>query len=161
VPDIDIDFATILVTSMLLLFHAIGVLILLAGMKQIRHGLGTRSWPTTDAVLERCVVESRRTGGHGIAYHAAVKYSYAVDGVRYTGDTLAIGYAASNTRQAHEAARRRVLDMEDFVIRYHPEKPEMSTIFASENALIFGTFVMGLFWLTFTTCMTFVVLAMA
>jgi hypothetical protein len=155
----DMNVATILVVSVLLLCYVLGVLTLREGIRQIRYGLGARSWPTTDALLKTCSVESRPTGGKGIVYQVSVKYAYALAGVSYTGDTLAIGYSASSNRETHEMARRRVTGMKRFVIRYHPEKPEISTIFASENALVFGLFVVGLFWLALTTCFTIVALA--
>ena len=152
------SFTTILVASVLLLCYAIGVFLFMHGMRQVRSGLAARSWPTTDACLEKCLVERAPSAGSGITYHVSVKYSYAVNGVRYTGDCLAIGYGGSSGREAHEMARRRVVDMERFIVRYDPARPEMSTIFASENSLIFGTVVAALFWLTLTTCFTIIAL---
>ena len=149
---------TIFITSVLLLCYVIGIWLLVEGLKQIRLGLAARSWPTTDASLNKCVVEARYASNTRV-YQVSVKYAYAVAGVAYTGDTLAIGYGASSGREAHEMARRRVLDMDRFVIRYHPEQPEMSAIFPSENSLIAGTFVFSLLWLSFTICFTLLALA--
>lgn len=148
----------LLVTVVLLLSYAAGIFILLAGIKESRLVLGARSWPTTDAFLEKCVVERAPGGGSGITYHVRVKYAYMLAGVRYPGDTLAIGYCASSQRHAHELARQRVMEMDRFVIRYHPDKPELSTIFASENSLVFGMVVFALFWLTLITCFTSIAL---
>jgi hypothetical protein len=152
------DFPTILIVSMLVLCYAAGILILSAGIRQIRTGFAARSWPSTDARLEKCRVESRSTNG-GLAYHVAVKYSYALAGVTYTGDTLAIGYNGSSDRAAHESFRNDLLALERFTVRYDPAHPEVSTIYASENALVFGMFVVGLLWMTFTIGFTVAVLA--
>jgi hypothetical protein len=154
------SFAAIFITAMVVLFYALGILVLRGGIGQIRDGLGARGWPTTNAVLESCTV-ARRRANNGPVYYVAAKYSYAVEGVRYTGDTVAIGYESTGDRKAHEMAQRRVLNMDRFSIRYHPEKPEMSTIFASGNSLVYGTFVVGVVWLTFTTCFALLVLAIS
>lgn len=152
------SFTAILITLVLLLCYAIGILLFVQGVKQIRSGLAARRWPTTAARLGKCVVERAPSGGNVATYHVSVKYSYSLAGKRYSGDSLAIGYGASSNREAHEMARRKVLDMERFVIRYDPEQPETSTIFASENALLFGTVCAALFWLILTTCFTTVAL---
>jgi hypothetical protein len=154
------NFPTILIVSMLVLCYAAGILILSAGIRQIRTGFAARNWPSTDARLEKCKVESR-SAGEGVAYHLAVKYSYALAGVTYTGDTLAIGYNGSSDRAAHESFRNDLLALERFTVRYDPAHPEVSTIHASENALIFGTFVVGLIWMTFTLGFTVIVLAIS
>lgn len=151
-------FATILIVSMLVLSYSAGILILTAGVRQIRTGLAARGWPSVDARLEKCAVEC---GGasNTRSYHLAVKYSYAVAGVRYVGDTLAIGYGGSSARRPHEEACREVLGMDRLTVRYDPAHPEVSTIFASENALVFGTFVFGLLWMAFAIVFTVIVLA--
>lgn len=89
----------------------------------------------------------------------AVKYSYALAGVTYTGDTLAIGYNGSSDGVAHASFRNDLLAMERFTVRYDPAHPEVSTIYASENVLVFGMFVVGLLWMTFTVGSTVIVLA--
>lgn len=154
------NFATILVVSMLVLSYAAGIVILTAGVQQIRTGLAARNWPSVDARLEKCEVVSR-SASNTRAYHVSVKYSYTIGGVRYEGDTLAIGYGGSSSRRPHEDARREVLSLERFTVRYDPAHPEMSTIFASENSLVFGMFVVGLLWMAFTIVFTAIVLAVS
>lgn len=155
-----VDFATILVVLMLALCYAAGIFLLSAGIRQIRTGLAARNWPTADARLEKCEIESR-FADHCVVYRVAVKYSYAVAGVRYAGDTLAVGYGGSSDRSPHEAARREVLGLERFTVRYDPARPGVSAIFASENSLVFGTFVVSLLWLAFTLGFTAIVLAVS
>lgn len=154
-------FATIFIVSMILLCYLAGIFLLLKGIGEIRQGLAARSWPTAHARLEKCTVEARGTGGSGIVYQVAVKYAYSVDGVRHTGDQVAIGYGASSNRAAHDDARRRMLGMKPFMVRYQPAKHAVSTIFASENALLSGTLVFGLLWLGFAICFTILVLAIS
>lgn len=152
------NFATILVVSMLVLGYGAGILILTAGVKQIRTGLAARNWPSVDARLEKCQVESG-CANNTRSYHVAVKYSYAIAGVRYEGDTLAIGYGGSSARRPHEEACQEILRLERFTVRYDPAHPEVSTIFASENSLVFGLFVVGLLWMAFALGFTAIVLA--
>lgn len=154
------DFATILIGLMLVLSYGAGILILSAGIGQIRTGLAARNWPSTDARLEKCEVESRYASNTRV-YYVSVKYSYAVTGVCYVGDTLAIGYGGSSARSPHEAARREVLGLERFTVRYDPAHPEVSTIFASDNSLVYGLFVAGLLWMAFTIGFTAIVLAVS
>lgn len=154
------DFTAIFIAFMVVLFYAIGIFILAAGIKEIRIGFAARNWPTVDASLQKCVVE-RPPGSSNVVYHLAVKYVYVVAGTRFTGDTLAIGYGASSDRAPHETARQELLGMKRFVVRYDPDRPEVSTVYASENALIFGLAVFGLLWLAFTTCFAVIVLAIS
>lgn len=152
------DFATILIVTMLVLSYGAGILILTAGVRQIRTGLAARSWPTVDARLEKCEVESRYASSTR-AYHVAVKYRYSIAGVHYVGDTVAIGYGGSSARRPHEDARRDILGLKRFTVRYDPAHPEVSTIFASENSLVYGLFVAGLVWMAFAIGFTAIVLA--
>jgi len=148
------------ITAVLLLCYGIGILAIRAGVQQIRLGLAARSWPTTDAYLEKCEVGLAPAGSPNV-YRVTVKYAYAVAGTSYSGDSLAIGYGGSSNRAAHDAAQRRVAGMRRFVIRYHPGKPEISTIFPSENSLLFGTLVIGVFWVTLTTGFALAALAIS
>jgi hypothetical protein len=154
------DLTTIGITSVILLCYAIGFLLLAKGITDIRYGIGARTWPTTIAHLEGCASNILRSS-KGTMYKVSVKYSYTLDGVRHAGDNLAIGYAASSNREAHESAHQKVMSMRRLAIRYHPQKPEISTIFPAENSLIFGTFVFGMLWLFLVTCMTLIVLAIS
>jgi len=154
------DFATIFIVSMLVLGYGAGILILTAGVRQIRTGLAARNWPSVDARLEKCEMESGNAS-NGRSYHVAVKYSYSIAGVRYEGDTLAIGYGGSSARRPHEDARREILGMKRFTVRYDPANPEVSTIFASENSLVFGLFVVGLLWMACAIIFTAIVLAVS
>ncbi|MFC5478014.1 DUF3592 domain-containing protein [Massilia suwonensis] len=151
---------TLVVSAVLLLCYAIGILLVKLGLRDIRLGLGARTWPTAPARLERCVIGRPPLSTSPVS-QVLVKYSYTVAGVRYSGDNLAIGYLASNNRRVHEETRQRVLDMPSFRIRYHPDQPDISTIFPAENSLVFGTFVFALLWLAFTTVFTLIVLAIS
>jgi hypothetical protein len=152
---------TIGVPSVILLCYAFGIFILIQGIKEIRLGLGARSWPTVDACLQRCTLDAFPTGGNGIVYRVSVKYTYTLASLSYTGENLAIGYGGSNNREEQERVRQQIMGMSRFVIRYHPEKPEESTIFPAENSLIFGGFVGGVIWLGLTSCFTIVALAIS
>lgn len=138
-----------IVTLTLAFCYLIGFAVLRAGINEIRTGFATRRWPTTDAVLERCVVDSRRTSNSRV-HEVSVKYTYSLAGKRYTGENYAIGYLASSFRHTHERARQRVLDMDRFVVRYDPAQPGISAIFPSTNTQIFWTFGFSLFWLGMT-----------
>lgn len=143
-----------------LLFFAVGILIVVLGVRQIRDGLGARSWPRIDAALEKCEVATR-VGNGVITYHVAVQYTYAVAGVRYAGTTLAIGAGGRSDRTPAETAQRRVLAMNRFMIRYNPDQPDMAAIFLSTKGQIFSIFFMGVFWLILTTCITSAIFAMS
>jgi hypothetical protein len=149
------------IASLILVCYSLGILLLRAGIRDIRYGRGARTWPETEARLQRCTVDAFPTGGNGLVYRVSVRYTYTLAGLSYTGNNLAIGYTGSNDREAEERVRRKIMGMSKFVIRYHPEKPDISTIFPAENALIFGTFVFGLLWLGLTSFLTIVVLALS
>lgn len=149
-----------IIALFILLFYGVGILTMLKGIAEIRYGIGARSWPIIDAHLNKCEFVIRRAG-NGLTYHVSVKYNYVLAGVCHTGDSLAIGYFASSNREAHEVTYRKVIGMTRFVVRYNPAKPDMSTIFPSENSLIFGTFTFAAGWLMVTTCFFLAMLAMS
>jgi ABC-type antimicrobial peptide transport system permease subunit len=143
----------ILKTIGFILFFSLGYaaafLMLWIGFREARQGIRARSWPTTLARLETC--EIRRRSGKGVTYYAAVKYSYEIGGVPYTGENVKISYWSSSNIKTHEAMRERITTMAPFMIRYDPAKPEISTIFLAAFPFLSWTLFLGVFSLTVVT----------
>lgn len=151
----------IIVGILVLVCCVLGAFMVYKGVEDIRYGVGSRTWPLIAANLEKCVLNVRVASGKGTLYNVSVSYTYVLAGKCYKGNCLAIGYGASNSREAHELAYERVISMRQFSVRYNPSRPEMSVIFPAENALVYGTFVFGVFWLILTTAFAFAVLAIS
>jgi hypothetical protein len=152
--------SAVFLSLFVLLFLAVGILIVVVGVRQIRDGRSARSWPTVDARLEQCAVERTPRSGQ-VTWHVALKYTYCVAGVPHAGTTLAIGAGGTSSRKRHEKERRRVLAMEPFMIRYHPDRPDMSAIFLSTTTQMYWVFFMGVFWLAGTSCFALIVLSVS
>ena len=139
---------TFFIFAILFIFYALGLLIMWAGIINIRDGLTAHKWPTIQACLESCTTHVWRKHQHPDSYYALVKYSYSVDGISYVGDDVSPGYNYTSDREAHQALLERITGMQPFAIRYHPKHPHRSTIFVAERSAMFGAFFLGLFILS-------------
>lgn len=149
--------AALFMTVLVLLGYAVGMLVLVAGARQIREAWAARSWPTMPAVLQKCEVATR-SASNSTVYYVALKYTYAVAGVAYGGTTLAIGTYGSSNRASAEEAQRTVVAMRPLIIRYNPAQPDVSAVCLSDPSEMYGTFFGGLFALAIVTCVTLGVL---
>lgn len=147
------DLITFVILLMLLSFYVLGLLILWSAVITIRDGFGARKWPTVRASLDTCTTVVRGARQRHTWYDVQVKYSYMVDGVPYVGDTVSMCYNYMKDQNRHEDRVRRITDMTPFVIRHHPTLPHRSTIFLSTTPAIFGTFILAMFYLGFTSGM--------
>lgn len=147
----------VVISAVILVFYALGGVLLRLGWRDICHGVGARRWPTAPAQWKTCVLEHHVTD-RGQFYRVRVAYQYRVAGSLYSGDNVAIGYVGTNAREVHAGLHARLVGMRPFVVRYLPGQPEVSTILPSENALVYGTFVFGLCWVALTTVSLWVVL---
>jgi hypothetical protein len=120
------------------------------GVNDIRVGLAAVTWPAAAAHLETCDVTSHRSS-KSTTYRAEVKYTYTVDGVQYTGDQLGVDYWSTSNRDTHAAHCQRVETMTPFIIRYRPDRRDISVIHPPEHPWISGKFFFGLAWLTIVT----------
>jgi hypothetical protein len=134
------------------MFYVAGISITYDGVQGIRLARAVMKWPTVTAHLDSCLVE-RPVNSTEDVVHAAVKYTYTVAGVQYTGDQLEVDHWASSNREKHEAVCRGLVGMTPLIIRYFPRKPELSFILAPEHSWISGRLIFGVVWLLFVTCM--------
>lgn len=146
------DVTSFFILLFLQAFYVFGLLILWSGVVSIRDGFAAHKWPTVEASLEKCTETVRRTRKH-TWYDVEVNYSYIVDGVPYAGDTVSMCYNYAADRNEHNDRVRRITDMKPFVIRHHPTFPHRSTIFLSTTPAIFRSFIIGVFYLAFTSGM--------
>jgi hypothetical protein len=146
--------SSIVYTSFLVLFYAVGIGMLAFGIKEIRCGLAARRWPVVGAQLEQCVVGRPHWHSNHNVCRVSVRYTYVVAGTTHAGDTLVSGYAGSGNRRAHEALCERLTGMAPFVVRYCPDRPDISTIFAIQPVWTFRLFAFSVIWLLHTTLMT-------
>lgn len=150
----------ILLAVALCVAYALGFFMLRAGWEDVSHGVGARKWPVARARWQECVLE-HRMGSGGSYFRVRVAYDYEVGGRQYQGSNVAVGYLGNGTREVHEALHQRLVGMRPFVVRYHPRRPEISTILPAENALVCGTLVVALVWLTATTAFTLMALTIS
>ena len=87
------------------------------------------------ARLKGCVLEQIVSSQGSTAWWVRLAYDYQVAGRPYQGDNVAIGYVGG-PRHAHAALHERLLGVQPFVVRHHPDRLEVSTILPTENALI-------------------------
>lgn len=143
-------FAIGLVVAFFIPFYVAGTLLTYLGVNDIRLGLAAVTWPTVAARLETCEVNGHRSSKSTV-YRADVKYAYTVDGVQYTGDQLAIDYWSTRNWDTHAAHCQIIKTMTPFIIRYRPDRPNISVINPPEHPWISGKFFFGVAWLTFVT----------
>jgi Protein of unknown function (DUF3592) len=148
-----------------LLLTAIGGVCVRVGWRQSRLGEATRDWPTTSSQVSSAEVV-KKTGyndGEYQYYAPEIRYSYTVNGVSYTGQTIKFGTEVHYSGE--ELARERLTPYPVGTapqVRYDPARPEISALeigqFGGGRLVLFGAFwlllALGAVWFTISTAMT-------
>ena len=127
------------------------------GWKDLEKSLASKDWPVTDGKITLSKVEIKRgSRDQGWTYTVNVKYSYLVDGVKYSGDKISFGYySSSSPRKANEIKRSYPVGKQ-VPVYYNPEDPYESVLETKSAAnayielwsgLIIGSLCwIGFFW---------------
>ncbi len=86
-----------------------------------------RSWPSAQGqITERSLEHRTGAQGAGWVYTPAFRYTYAVDGVEYDGDTRKLAWKSGFSRRRAKRKLREVPD--DVPVLYDPADPATSAL---------------------------------
>jgi hypothetical protein len=125
------------VQSFLLLFVAIGVAVVGAGVWTLVKSIRTESWPVTDGVIESANVKAHSGSKGGTSYSPEVTYTYRVGGAKYDGDKIAVGQMSSSSEYAHGVLSRYPVGSK-VTVHYSPTDPAEAVL---ETGIHGGTWI--------------------
>lgn len=125
----------------LVLFGAVFIII---GGRDIKHSHECLTWPETDGVIiESGVYERKDDDNSKMYYSPMIKYSFIVNGKKYTGDRKSYRSVEHTDRKIAEDLLTDYPKGASIRIFYKPEKPEFSVL---ERGEPLGNFVFYLGW---------------
>jgi len=154
------------------IFVIVGAACFWLSLHAILTASASKNWPSVQGVVTHSDVQSRwssspvgtpqHRSGPTRLYLADVQYTYAVDGVEYTGDRVEFGdYSSSNALRASKIAKTYRVGS-DVTVYYDPSRPSRAvlvpgkaTLFAKAGVAIGAVFLLigilfGLFiWASF------------
>lgn len=132
-----------------LMFLALGGVLVFFGGRQIAEGYASRNWlPTAGTVIDSHVKSETVTKKSGNSrrttteYTTTIRYNYTVGGIQYTGDRLSVersGYRGTNRGSAYNLAERYPV-ASAVTVHYDPRNPATSVLQA--GAAGFGSWFM-------------------
>jgi hypothetical protein len=108
--------------------YALLFVVFLVCMRSVWLSNRAATWPSARGVIESCKLEETSDGDGVTFYTVKVRYAYAVQDRRYTGDRLAIGYEGSGHRETQNAIVRQLQQAAAVDVRYDPERPESAVL---------------------------------
>ena len=109
-----------------LCFIIAGVIPFALEMRRLYYGQQAFSWPTAEAKLLDCSLESRKVmtkGGYRTYWAVTVSYSFSVNGYKFQRDLVSFDYESSTERDYHEAIYSKLHSAERVIVRYQPGNP--------------------------------------
>ena len=126
----------------------LGVWMLTVGMRTYQIGRAASDWPTTRGKITSSAVTEDHDRDKAY-YIASVTYTYSVDSVTYTGDTIYAGYGGSSSQAVAQNLADDYPVGETVNILYDPQTPEISVLsegMALSNYLTIGAGFVVLIW---------------
>lgn len=115
-----------------------GLLAFVGGLVEARSARRAGRWPTAPAAVTRvAVVEDDG------CFRVEVAYTFAVDGVEYTGSRLAFGYGGSSERAEHDEIFEKLRGAKTVAARYDPSNPAESCLSNGVNNYIWILVIVG------------------
>ncbi len=113
----------------------------------VSNGVSSNSWPETDGKLLNAQVKDVLTK-MGSRKEASIKYSYSVNGHRFTADRIMFGGPGNNPESTIQHYKNSKL-----TVHYNPEQPEISCLVTGFNqttvaAQVAVAFIVGLLFFT-------------
>ena len=105
------------------LFVIVGIAVLPYGIRNLKDSLSSRSWPTTNGIIEHSSVES-----HSDTFHADILYTYTIGSTNYTGTRVSLSdYGTGGPSHARRISHRYP-EGETVLVYYKPLNPEVAIL---------------------------------
>ena len=126
------------------IFMVAGVGVMIGGITQIRLAQASATWPTTVGTIIVSEIKTS-TNDDGTTYRPLVKFSYQVNGEKWTGDEVFFGggkISSSNYKYASKVVNKYPVKSRVTVF-YNPSKPNIAVIEAGVTKKTFILFTFG------------------
>ena len=114
----------------MLIFAVIGILLTIFwGIPTARNAMESKNWPSADGrITISSVSENYDSDDNSVTYGAKMAYNYTVNGLPYTGGTVAFGdYSSSDPSHAGGIVSRYPVG-KSVKVYYDPSDPKMSAL---------------------------------
>lgn len=144
-------------------FGAVGVGLLVAGLRDVYKSSRTQKWPRAPGTVvsaeelqrERPVPEESG-GGTRIHYEARVHYEYSVGRVHIGSTVVRLGPTETSSEQQVQATLARYLPGQTVQVAYNPKDPTESVLETGVHPLDFTRALIGVILLVLAFSMEFV-----
>jgi hypothetical protein len=131
------------------LFIVIGLVVAGFGVLTLIKSWRSEKWPVTNGVILTATMQAH-SGEHGDTYSAAVTFDYSVEGVKYTGNKLAIGAMSSSTSYAQSVLNRYPVG-KTVTVHYSPANPAEAVLETGIHGGVWICFGVGIAFALFGT----------
>lgn len=139
-------------------FHLVGWAMLAYSFSLFLQSQRVARWPTVVGRISECVLqEPIAEESEDAVWGVTVVYDYSVDGVIYTNDQIAIGYAPSADRTSQRSLFAKLKNCKSVTVRYDQDQPANSYLSCGVNHRIAYWLAFSIFWSLFVAGFTVVV----
>lgn len=139
------DIIDIIVYVSVGIFILFGSITMIEGIEEIKLARKSVSWPTTTGIIISSGIKSS-SGSDGVTtYRPSVKFSYQVNGIKFTGNKIFFGDGkiySSNHNYAKKVVKQYVKQT-IVQVSYNSEKPKQSVLETGVKIKTFSHFAFG------------------
>ncbi|OYP32917.1 DUF3592 domain-containing protein [Rhodopirellula sp. MGV] len=125
------------------IFILVGVGICLSTLRGIAKGQAVTAWPSTEASIVNCGLESHSDSEGGLSHQVTVEYEYSVVGCTYTGTKIHPTYTSSSFK-GHHALHQKLSAAKVVQIKYNEANPEEAYLFGGNFSSAYAGFFAGM-----------------
>lgn len=107
---------------------AAGVAMLWSSFASLKRAVDAEHWPTTTAEVQHSALRKSEDSEGTATYAVEVNYTYQVNGVPYSGNTIGYGYAGGSGYEQHRKLFEKIRSVQSVLVRYEPTDPQNSSI---------------------------------
>jgi hypothetical protein len=121
-------------TIFLLIFAAIGVLILFLGASAMQRSYDSKDWPTTEGkIFVSRVVRDQDSDGD-VTYRSDIQYVYEVNGQVYDCNRIQFGWRSNQSRKGAQQEVAKYPPDSTVTVHYNPKNPKNAVLEAGKLA---------------------------
>jgi hypothetical protein len=144
-------------------FAAVGVGLLVAGLRDVWKSSRTRKWPrapgtvvSTEELQHERPMPEEAGGGTRIHYEARIHYEYSVGRVHIGSTVLRLGPTETSSEKQVQATLARYLPGQTVQVAYNPKDPTESVLETGLHPLDFTRSIIGVILLVLAFSMEFI-----
>ncbi|MEW4455148.1 DUF3592 domain-containing protein [Bremerella sp. JC817] len=138
--------------AMLAFFNLIGILLLVAGIRELHLAWRSRRWEETVATIEESSLDPcKRKTKHGeeVIYLVKLQYHYQDRaGDQHTGNRISFSYHPTKQIEDHQELCDILQPGRKVQVYYNPSRPDQCTLVGGVEHGSFSSIIIALMWLS-------------